>query len=719
MAPRGFPFTASVLLIAAAGLCSAVTAQAPEGGSGIPLRDVVLFSSGVGYFQRSGRVDGPASLSLSFRAEQVNDILKSLVLFDPAGNVRPVTYATNDAALRRPGGPGQAPDPSISLGTLLRQFQGAMVRLQMGGTSVEGRILSISTKEIPVDGRPGALVRVDVINVVTETGLRAIPLEQVTQVKLLDARLDRELRRSLETLSTGLNEQRRNVELKFAGGGAREVRAGYLQETPVWKTSYRLVLSDKEKPYLQGWAIVENTTDEDWNNVHLSLISGRPVSFIQDLYQPLYVPRPVVQAQVIGSPTPQTYGEDLLAPSDERASGVDGKVARMPRITGAVNLGFRAAAVGGAGGGSAGEAGPAGPPGPSGRPSAELNEARRKATFDVASSALAQSVASEAQGGGVGELFAYSIEQPVSIAKGQAAMVPIVTASVTGEKISVYDPASDATHALNGFRLKNNTKLQLSGGPITLFEDGIYAGDAQIGTLRPGEDRFLSYAVDLDLVAAREAPRQHQETLSLSAKSGVLVVTRKQQQVNTYTFRNKSDQAKKVLVQQAIVPEFSLAEPAKPSEKTADAYRFRVPVPAGKTEPLKVVTERPVREEIALIDADLNLLVAYAQNGKVSEKLRGALKDLVARRRKISDLQAQRAARENDVKAIDAEQARIRQNMAQLDRTNALYQQYVKKLTDQETRIEHLREEMARLREAENQARNELRQYVDNLTLEA
>ena len=149
-------------------------------------------------------------------------------------------------------------------------------------------------------------------------------------------------------------------------------------------------------------------------------------------------------------------------------------------------------------------------------------------------------------------------------------------AGIDGEPLSIYDPGSDARHALNGFLLKNTTGLHLAGGPVTVFQGGIYAGDAQITNLQPKEDRLLSYAVDLDLVVGHETPKFHQETLSVAAKSGVLLITRKQQREQPYTFRNKAAAGKTVLVQQAIEPEFKLIEPAKPAEKTASEYRFRV-----------------------------------------------------------------------------------------------------------------------------------------------
>jgi hypothetical protein len=721
-----------VLLVLSSTLCGGIGAAHAQDATAqtrqtLPLRDVVLFSSGVGYFGRAGRVNGDATVGLSFRTEQVNDILKSLVLFDPAGNVRPVTYTTKDSLARRLGAAGMSVGNSVTLGALLRQFQGTRVRLETGGEAVEGRILSVSLKTVPIALREGGVVQagavqIEVVNVLTTGGLRAVSLEGVTQVKLLDERLDRELRESLELLATGLDDKRRAVELRFGGNSAREVRAGYLLEMPVWKTSYRLVLDEKgeknQKPYVQGWAIVENTTDEDWKDVRLSLVSGRPISFIQDLYQPLYVPRPLVQAQVIGSPLPQTYGAAFDLPA-----GVDKMVAIEPQ-NGLLVYGL-----------SSGVA----PSTPANKPSSErslssadarssprrsredemLNERAQEARREARLSAenLAQSVASQAQGAERGELFEYAIRQAVTLPRQQAAMVPIVSEYIGGEKLSIYDVNSTAKNALNGFRLKNTTGLHLSGGPVAVYSGGVYAGDAQINNLQPGEDRLISYAVDLDLLAAHEEPRFRQDTLSFSAKSGVLTITHKQRREQVYTFRNKSDAAKTVLVQQDIEPDFKLVEPAKPAQKTAEEYRFKVEAPAKKTVELKVVTERPVTETIALIDADLDMMVQYARNTQTSPALRAALEQLVTRRRKITGLQGQRAALESELKAIDQEQSRIRQNMEQLDRNSALYNQYVKKLTAQETRIEKLRQEIARLREGETAAEKELRDFTDNLTV--
>ena len=292
-------------------LCAATQAadKPVPPNAALPLRDVVLFSSGVGYFGRNGSVGGNASgVELSFRTEQINDILKSLVVLDPQGKVRPVTYTTKDALGRRLRGVGQNLNSATSLGQLLRQFQGARVRVASRAGTFEGRIISVSERQVTVKEET---VTKEFLNLMTAKGLVSVALDEVTILQLLDERLDSELRSSLELLAGGLDNERQSVQINFGDGAPREVRVGYLQETPVWKTSYRLVLDKEGAPYLQGWGIVENTTDEDWQNVNLSLVSGRPISFIQDLYQPLYVPRPVVAPQIIGSPLPQTYGETL------------------------------------------------------------------------------------------------------------------------------------------------------------------------------------------------------------------------------------------------------------------------------------------------------------------------------------------------------------------------------------------------------------------------
>ncbi|HEY0076367.1 MAG TPA: hypothetical protein VGB77_19875 [Abditibacteriaceae bacterium] len=701
----------TVLLCASSFCAAAERPMAPNvTNAALPLRDVVLFSSGVGYFGRNGSVGSNTGVLLSFRSEQINDILKSLVVLDPQGKVRPITYTTKDALGRRLRGVGQTLNNRTSLGQLLRQFQGARVRVTSRAGTFEGRIISVSERGVKI--KEETVIK-EFLNLMTAKGLASVALDEVTSLQLLDERLDNELRSSLELLAGSLDNQRQSVQINFGEGAPREVRVGYLQETPVWKTSYRLVLDKTGAPYLQGWGIVENTTDEDWQNVNLSLVSGRPISFIQDLYQPLYVPRPVVAPQVIGSPLPQTYGETLESQDnrEQRVTALENrKIPNAPATPASGMMGAQ---------GLAGAPGPQGPAGPMGAFGGEglMADASGRRRESGLSAAQLGNIQAQAQGETRGELFEYAIAQPVTLPRQQAAMVPIIGQAIEGERLSIYDPNA-GQRALLGLRLKNSTGLHLAGGPVTVFREGIYAGDAQFTNLQPGEERLISYAVDLDLVTDRKQPGYRRETVSFSASSGVLVISHREFREMTYTLRNKSSEAKTVLIQQPIEANFTLVEPKEAFEKTAQHYRFKQEVLAGKTVEFKTVFERPISETLALLNINLDMLVSYASNNRVSAPLRTALEDLITRRRKITDIQAQLARIEREIKDIDAEQDRIRRNMDRLDRNSELYKQYVAKLTEQEKKVNELAEQRAKLRDAEEVTQKELRDFVDALDVE-
>ncbi len=253
---------------------------------------------------------------------------------------------------------------------------------------------------------------------------------------------------------------------------------------------------DDEKPFLQGWAIVENTTEQDWNDVNLTLVSGRPISFIMDLYQPLYAQRPVVQPELYASLRPQMYDQDLAAANEEFRKSAESKDAAPADRLARSRAGRMA---GGAFGAARGLAAPAAP-----AAGDDLQLGVRVDAEKLAELNLAQGGQSLAQGGDVGELFQYTIATPVTLPRQQSAMLPIVNGSVEGTKVSIYNQSVHAKHPLNGLKLKNTTKLHLMQGPVTVFDGGAYAGDAKIEDLQPDTERLISYALDLDTEVAPE-----------------------------------------------------------------------------------------------------------------------------------------------------------------------------------------------------------------------
>ncbi len=315
--------TLTALMMLAGGLPA--LGQPLSGKPELPISRIVLFSSGVGYFQRDGQVEGNTRVDLQFSASSVNDLLKSLILQDlGGGQISTVSYDNRDPiektlksfAIDLTGNP--------PLGLLLNQLRGERIEvISFGEQGKQGSPVTLSGVVIGVQKvkKPAGkeqVIETDQLNLLTEEGVRGVELDQVQRVRFLRPELEREFRKALEVLATGHDKQKKTVSLNFLGTGKRPVRVGYVTEAPVWKTSYRLSL-DKEskdaKVFLQGWAIVENTTDDDWTNTRLALVSGRPISFQMDLYQPLYLPRPVVEPELFESLRPQAYGGDIQGKS--------------------------------------------------------------------------------------------------------------------------------------------------------------------------------------------------------------------------------------------------------------------------------------------------------------------------------------------------------------------------------------------------------------------
>ena len=304
-----------------------------QGSTNLPLKRVVLFNSGVGYFEHDGKVTDNAKVDLKFKVKDINDLLKSMVVQDfDGGHVSTVGYGSNDPLDKRLTSFAINLNGNPPLAQLLEQIRGEKVEIDAPNRIV-GTIVSIETHKTEIG--KDHFTDQNVLNIATDGGLRSVVLESAGSIRLLNPKLDAELRKALGVLSTAHETDKKTVSLDFRGEGNRNVRVGYIEETPVWKTSYRLVLSDAKKPFLQGWAIVENPSEEDWNDVRLSLVSGRPISFTMDLYQPTYIPRPEAHLELFSSLGPQTYEQDLAKRDMEFRRVAEGG-APMNRARGAV-----------------------------------------------------------------------------------------------------------------------------------------------------------------------------------------------------------------------------------------------------------------------------------------------------------------------------------------------------------------------------------------------
>jgi hypothetical protein len=675
----------AIVFIAAIAVAAPLLAQDALPRAELPVTKVVLFASGVGYFEHEGTVTDSTRLSLSFKTEQINDVLKSLVFMDAGGGtVSSVNYASNDPIERALHSFGIDLSGAPGLPQILSQLRGATVTVRAPEPTT-GSILSVQEKTT-VHGQPPATTTEHILTLVTAAGIRTLPLSSIDSIEFTDGRLRDELGKALQLLVESRDSERKQVDLNFVGQGERQVRVGYLVETPVWKTTYRLDLSpilEQEQPLLQGWAIVENTSDNDWQRVVLSLVSGRPISFTMDLYTPLYVQRPAVQPKLMASLQPRTHDDGIEATRDRVAHAQTPAPKAMMQIAPAA-------------------------------PAPAAAEARVLARAGGADDVRLDELQAAALAGSVGELFQFTLKQPVDMPRQRSAMIHIINQKVDAQKVSIYNPSAHVTHPLNGVILKNDTGLKMLAGPVTVFDGGAYAGDAQIDHLSPGDKRLLSYAVDL---AVTVDPSQKTSARLVAARivQGVLQVSHVHTHAQEYVVKNEADAKRTLIIEHPFHAARKLVQPTEYYEKTPALYRFRVLVDADKTGTFAVIEEQTIAQGIALLNTDVNSLVYYQGRGEIPQAVRAALARVISAKQELTALEQQLRRQQGELATIKQGQDRLRQNIAAVGADSLLGKRYLAKLSAEEDQIEKLDREALDLQTRIDTKRRELVEMLKGL----
>ena len=279
----------------------------------LPVRRVVLYKTGVGYFEHLGHVRGNEAVRIDFTSGQLNDVLQSLTVLDlNGGRISGVNYNSEAPLSERLGTLRLPLEEKTDLSKFYGALRGARLQVRSGTSTTTGRLLSVERKT-RVSG--GTTLEVDLATIVSDSGeVRSVELTPAVNVQLAEPDLTHEVGQYLHLLASVRQRDLRRMTLATEGAGDRQLYVSYISEVPIWKTTYRIVLPRKpaEEPLLQGWAIVDNTVGEDWNNVELSLVAGAPQSFIQPLSQPLYGRRPVIPLALNAQLTPQTHEAAML-----------------------------------------------------------------------------------------------------------------------------------------------------------------------------------------------------------------------------------------------------------------------------------------------------------------------------------------------------------------------------------------------------------------------
>ena len=684
--------TASLVL--AVGLALPTLAQNdPE--AQLPVTAVTLYRSGVGSFERSGTVSGDTSVRLSFEADQINDILKSLVVLDlDGGRVGGVSYSSDEPIGRRLQALDLGSTDQLTLGVLLGEFQGAEIAITTTSGEATGRILGVEAHEVFDDDRSMIQRR---LSVMTPEGLVSVEEADIRRVRLLDPALQADLTDLLEALGTQRTAQSRAIEIDLRGKGERQILAAYVQETPVWKTSYRLVLPEKagDKLHIEGWAIVENTTDHDWEDITLSLVAGQPVGFQMDLAEPLYISRPTLAVPVEIAAAPKSFGCGIPitnAPLELVEKSLREAQSRESRIAGRNENNWD-----------------------------DLSEAPAADApnrLAMRSQVMASSTESLASGSEEGEVFFFKLDNPVTVAKRQSAMLPIITGDIEGRRVSIFSPSTAGEHPYRGVEVTNSTKLKLMPGPLAVFDGSVFAGDAQIGHVGQGERRMLAYAVDLD-VDAKRTMNQSSTVRKVRILDGVIIQTTSVQ--NEYAVELTNHDASRerlVVVETPRYTGWDLKSDAKPYETTDDLYRFEVKLASGKSGKISAVQEQVQETRMGLTSVNLETLLAYQRQGAASKGVVDAFKGYAERRAKVDDLQNKINQADADTQRIAEDQRRIRDLLQAIDRQDALYARYMRQLEEHENGLDALRASRGTLTAEINAAQTALNEYVRTLRVD-
>ena len=642
----------------------------------LPVKRVVLYKHGVGYFERSGDLASGESARLDFKASEMNDVLKSLTVAETGGGkVTGLRYDSSTPLDRRLGEYSFTVGAQVPLAQFLDQFKGARLEMETGGQKTAGSIVSgcavAATEQQP---------QRDMVVILTDINeLKTLDLSSVTSLKLADGVLQRQLRDYLGALAGARTREQRSVYIDSTDAKGRKVAASYLIPTPIWKSSYRLIFRNSPQPLLEGWAIIDNTTNDDWTNISLSLVSGKPISFQSRLYDPKFITRPFA---------------DL--PDEEAAAPIlyAGAVASAPAPPPPAQM----AAKAGSGGGGFG------------RPMAMAADAAEPMMERMSS------VSVQTEGRELGELFEYAFGQPVTVRRNQSAMLPFLQQPLDARKLLIYSDRS-SQNPRTAAELSNNTGKTLDGGPITVFDSNAYAGEALVETVKTGDKRLISYGIDLGTRVTTNIDSGNQRYLEFKATRGSLIAKTGVEETTTYTIKNIDNRAKTLIIEHPLRTGYKLLT-QKPVETTGRMQRFSVALKAASSETFAVKEDFVHDEYMSVSSMSPDAILAISVNRAIPASGKQQLGRIAEQKRLITE--ADRAIRgaEQRIQTLATDQERLRQNISSLNSIAGqqdVVQRYARDLAAREQQIITLRDQAAEQRTKKSALESELNGMLEKL----
>lgn len=685
-----------------------VTAQAVEDVI-LPVKRVILSTSGIAHFEHEGKVTDDARISLSVQFDQVDDLLKSLMVFDNSGQLGSISL------------PGRAPLSQIfrdlpftqheinSPVALLNAMQGAAVTVT-GPTQISGKIIRVVPETVTLEDGRQVIVR-HRLTLSNENGLKQTVLEDLNAVHFDDAKLRMQVDQALKAIHANAARDRRVLTIDLQGEGVRNVAVAYVIEAPLWKATYRLLLPTKNKKtsFMQGWAIIENMTGHDWDDVTLTLVSGNPVTFRQPLYQSYYVSRPTMPVEVLGRVFPR---------SDSGIVGMASSMEADQEVAEHEDTQY------------------------SGRRQTKIMaKTERVSSFDQTEEIVAsgmpasvapapvddnlqfmQTLATVSEEATTQVLFRFP--DTFDVAAGHSLMLPFVSRELPIERVWLYQPETHATHPLAALRVKNDGKTGLPPGIITLFDGNSsngashFVGDAKLPVLPKGEERLISFALDMKtLIDKQDKSTIHQGTITIS--SGVLAATTKYRSKTRYTIKAPAEEVRMVILEHPRQHQYELVQPSPESVETTNThYRIRISVKPGENKTMNVILERDRKQSMRIMDLTYQQLNAYTTaTYQLDQQTRELFEKMARMRLAVDNIDTEIRQLEDNRQSIFNDQQRIRENLRAVPNNSDIGQRYLERLNNQEDKIEAIVVHRTKLEVEKNTQLEKLKNFIAGIRI--
>ncbi len=632
----------------------------------LPLKRVALFSSGVAYYEHEGEVNNSEEFDFVFSAKQVSDVLKSIAVHDSGAKKIELKYDSSNT-LRKTL-------ESLSVDLSRGHDIQSILKNQIGAELIIFTPEKITGKIIGVTKMDNIAEPHIYLNLMTESGIKMINLTKIKEFKFADPKKNKDLNRALTLLADSNNQKYKTLRLELKGDQKRKIKVAYVMESAVWKSTYRLNLGNKQAVF-QAWAIVDNSTNFDWKNVELSLVSGKPISFKQNLFDPFFVNRVELPLSIAGSADVAVYDDAMNNESEYEEADEVYKYEPAPKAMMKRKNNY----------------------------APSILEANKK-VFSAKNSSLS------------GERFVFSPAMPINLERQKSMMIPLKVTTLPMEKFSVFSnmPYRQSVNPKLCIKIKNTSGLKLPAGPITIYDRG-YSGDALIEFFPDNAERLIAYGDDL-LLQGSNTENSVRNIEKVKMYKGNMEIEYSTIYTKNYTIKNSGKEKRNIIIEHNMRSGTELYNTEKPAEKTASLYRFKTVAPGNKTIEFKVSEKRINKSIYSIHNFSESQIIQYSNNSEMPNEARKIFKSIISERIKLNQAKKFLNNLEEKQEQLNREQERTRKNLEAVSKTSNT-DRFMQKLINIENKLENLKQEIDKAKTNYQKANNKYHEFIESIEL--